>query len=213
MRIPRHIGIIPDGNRRWAVNRGKEKFEGYEFGLKPGLEVVKLAKKLGVKEVTFYGFTVDNCKREKSQRLAFSKACVDAVNIISKEGAEILVVGNQNSEMFPGGLSKYTARAPVNGAKIKVNFLINYGWEWDVSNLKYTKEDSSSITQLLNSRDISRIDLIIRWGGMRRLSGFLPIQSVYADIFVCENLWPDFKENDISEALDWYQKQDVTRGG
>jgi undecaprenyl diphosphate synthase len=213
MRIPRHVGIIPDGNRRWAVKHSKEKSEGYEFGLKPGLEVVKLAKKLGVEEVTFYGFTVDNCKREKSQRVAFSKACVDAVNIISNESAEILVVGNQNSEMFPHELSGYTTRTPANGAKIKVNFLINYGWEWDISNLKCVKENSANIMQLLNSRDISRIDLIIRWGGMRRLSGFLPIQSVYADIFVCENLWPDFKENDILEALNWYQKQDVTRGG
>lgn len=213
MRIPRHIGIIPDGNRRWAVSHGKEKPEGYEFGLKPGLEVVRLAKKLGVEEVTFYGFTVDNCRREKSQRLAFSRACVDAVNIISNESVEILVVGNQNSEMFPSELFKYTTRKAGNGANIKVNFLINYGWEWDISNLKYVEEDSASIMKSLNSHDVSRIDLIIRWGGMRRLSGFLPIQSVYADIFVCKNLWPDFKESDIWEALNWYQKQDVTRGG
>ena len=63
------------------------------------------------------------------------------------------------------------------------------------------------------SSDISRIDLIIRWGGMRRLSGFLPIQSVYADFYVEENLWPDYTDADFLNALEWYDKQDVTLGG
>ena len=58
-----------------------------------------------------------------------------------------------------------------------------------------------------------RIDMIIRWGGMRRLSGFLPIQSVYSDFYVKENYWPDSKEEDFLEALEWYQRQDVTLGG
>ena len=57
------------------------------------------------------------------------------------------------------------------------------------------------------------MDMIIRWGGMRRLSGFLPIQSVYADFYVEEKLWPDFAETDFYEALDWYGRQDVTLGG
>ena len=65
----------------------------------------------------------------------------------------------------------------------------------------------------LNSRDISRVDLVIRWGGMRRLSGFLPVQSVYADFFVVDRLWPDFQPEDFFQALQWYQKQDVTLGG
>ena len=63
------------------------------------------------------------------------------------------------------------------------------------------------------SWDISRIDLIIRWGGMRRLSGFLPIQSVYSDFYVEEHLWPDYKDEDFFNALDWYGRQDVTLGG
>ena len=63
------------------------------------------------------------------------------------------------------------------------------------------------------SSDISRIDLIIRWGGRRRLSGFLPIQSIYADIYVLDELWPDFKPEQFYRALAWYQDQDVTLGG
>ena len=213
MKIPHHLGIIPDGNRRWALKHSKEKFEGYEFGINPGLKVFKLAKKLGVKEITFYGFTVDNCKREKSQRIAFSNACVKAVDVISKESAEILVIGNQNSKMFPQELLKYRKRVTVNGGGIKVNFLINYGWNWDISNLINFRGSRNNIISGLYSNDISRIDLIIRWGGMKRLSGFLPIQSVYADIFSCENLWPDFENNDVFSAFEWYQKQDSTHGG
>ena len=71
-RIPKHIGIIPDGNRRWAKEKGLKKEDGYAYGLSPGVKVVQLAKKYGVKELTYYGFTVDNCKRPKEQVKAFS---------------------------------------------------------------------------------------------------------------------------------------------
>ena len=64
-----------------------------------------------------------------------------------------------------------------------------------------------------HSREVSRIDLVIRWGGMRRLSGFLPIQTVYADFYVEEKLWPDFEAQDLERALVWYGRQDVTLGG
>ena len=213
MRIPNHIGIIPDGNRRWALKHHKEKFEGYKSGIVPGLKSFKLARELGIKEITFYGFTMDNCKREKSQRIAFSNACVESVNIISKENANILVVGNENSEMFPKELLMYRKRVAANGGGIKVNFLINYGWDWDILNISKSTGKRKDILSGLHSHDISMIDLIIRWGGMKRLSGFLPVQSVYADIFTCKNLWPDFKESDMYEALEWYQTQDCSKGG
>lgn len=213
MRIPRHIGIIPDGNRRWALKHSKEKFEGYKFGIDPGLRLFRMACRLGVEELTFYGFTSDNCKREKKQRIAFSKACVDSVNLIAKEDAEILVLGDQGSQMFPRELSKYTKRTRVNSGGIRVNFLINYSWDWDIFKLTKFKGKRKDICKAIQSWDISRIDLIIRWGKMNRLSGFLPVQSVYSDIFSCENLWPDFDESDISEAIKWYQDQDQTLGG
>src|SRR5674476_434089 len=79
-RLPRHIGIIPDGNRRWAQDKGLKKQDGYESGLRPGLELYELCLELGIKELTFYGFTVDNTKRPSVQIRAFQKACVDAVS-------------------------------------------------------------------------------------------------------------------------------------
>jgi putative di-trans,poly-cis-decaprenylcistransferase len=205
MRIPKHIGIIPDGNRRWSQNQNMPKEKGYFNGIDAGIKAFKHCVDLGVKELSIYGFTVDNTKRPSVQRLAFTKACVEIIELISQFDCEILVVGNVKSKMFPQELIKYTTPTLCGKGGIRVNFLINYSWEWDL------KADKT-ITYY-NSADISRIDLIIRWGGMRRLSGFLPVQSVYADFYVVDSLWPNYKNQDIDDALIWYDKQDVTLGG
>lgn len=200
--FPKHIGIIPDGNRRWARQNGLKKEDGYEYGLVPGLEVLRAAKKSGVKELTYYGFTVDNCKRPKAQFEAFSKACVKAADLLRTEDVCLYVSGNTQSECFPSELLKYT-ELPHNvnkNDKMRVNLLVNYGWEWDMKNN-------------WASRDISRIDMVIRWGGMRRLSGFLPLQTVYSDIYVVEDLWPEYKDVHLFNAISWYADQDVTLGG
>lgn len=206
MRIPKHIGIIPDGNRRWAKSNGMSKEEGYNSGINPGFEVFKSCQKLGIKEITFYGFTADNTKRPTIQREAFTKACVEAVNVLLNENCNILVVGNTNTKMFPEELKEYTVRKKIGKGGIKVNFLINYSPEWDLNLVSINKMPFNSI-------DISRIDLIVRWGGMCRLSGFLPIQSVYSDFYVVKQLWPDYNESQLLDALQWYNYQDVTLGG
>lgn len=202
-RIPKHIGIIPDGNRRWAKQNGLKKEEGYTYGLAPGLRLLKAAQNHGIQELTFYGFTVENCKRPKEQVLAFSRACIEAVRVLEQEQADIYVLGNTNSPCFPAELLPYTGRLrpsarPDKG--LRVNFLADYGWEWDMKNN-------------WASREIPRIDLVIRWGGMCRLSGFLPVQTVYSDIYIVKELWPDFQEQQFEDALNWYRKQDVTLGG
>ena len=208
MRIPEHIGIIPDGNRRWAVNKGLSKDKGYESGLNPGLSIFKTCKSLGVKEITFYGFTVDNTKRPTIQRLAFTKACVDAVQLLMKEDAELLVLGNSSSKMFPKELIPFTERKKFGNGGMKVNFLVNYSWEWDLGiSCKEAKEFN------FRSADISRVDLIMRWGGRNRLSGFLPIQSVYSDFYFLDDYWPNYRNDDVYDALEWYNKQDITLGG
>lgn len=212
MRIPKHIGIIPDGNRRWAIANNLTKDLGYTHGIKPGLEVFKLCQKLGVEEITFYGFTVDNTKRPTLQKDAFTKACIESVFLLTKEDCEILVLGNTSSDNFPDELLSFTKRTKFGSGGIKVNFLIHYSWEWDLTNLKCL-EEKKNIIKCLKSKDISRIDLIIRWGGRSRLSGFLPVQSVYADFYIVNNLWPDFEMKNFDDAISWYQTQDVTLGG
>ena len=197
---PKHIGIIPDGNRRWATEHGMGKKDGYQHGLLPGVKLLRMAKAYGIEELTYYGFTVDNCKRPTEQFKAFKKACVDAVDLLKKEGADLLVIGNTKSKCFPQELLPYTKRTPINGGGIRLN-----GWQWDVSHMQVDGKPYSS--------DISRVDLLIRFGGMRRLSGFLPLQSVYSDFYVIDHYWPDYQDSDFIHALEWYAKQDVTLGG
>ena len=213
LRLPNHIGIIPDGNRRWAQNKGFDKQDGYRYGLEPGLHALKLAQEYGINEITYYGFTTDNVKRPKIQIQSFVKACIDAVNIIAKENVSLLVIGNSQSPVFPKELLKYTERTNIGQGGTKVNFLVNYGWDWDISNLGKNIASRKRIMEGLHSKDISRIDLILRWGGRKRLSGFLPVQSVYSDIYTIDEMWPDFKAEQFHNALKWYQKQDVTLGG
>lgn len=214
MRIPNHIGVIPDGNRRWAVDQGMTKEKGYDKGLDPGLQLFKLCEEVGIKEITYYGFTVDNTKRPKFQRLAFTKACIDAVNMLSKENADLLVLGNTESDMFPKALIPIALKRQRFGAGgIKVNFLVNYGWQWDLKDYFSQGENKSDPFNAIKSRDISRVDMIIRWGGRRRLSGFLPLQSVYSDFYIIDEYWPDFKPEHFYNALEWYNAQDITLGG
>jgi undecaprenyl diphosphate synthase len=120
---------------------------------------------------------------------------------IARRGASLLVVGDETSAQFPESLNAFRHR---QGVGMKVNLLINYGWEWDLDGLKNGG---------LRSAEITRIDLIVRWGGGCRLSGFLPVQSVYADFYIREEYWPDFEPNHFDAALAWYKKQDQTLGG
>lgn len=207
MRIPKHIGIIPDGNRRWAIGKGMGKEAGYDKGISPGMALYHLCKKLGIHEMTFYGFTVDNTKRPSIQREAFSKACVKAVEELSGEDAELLVLGKTTSSMFPEELKPYTNRHQFGNGGMKINFLVNYSWEWDLG------LHDGDIGPQLKTADVSRIDLVIRWGGRRRLSGFLPVQSVYSDMYVIDDYWPDFTPQHVYDAIEWYSRQDVTLGG
>lgn len=213
-RIPEHVGVIPDGNRRWALGRELDKHEGYAYGVDPGVRLVERCAQYGVKEVTFYAFTVDNTKRVSSQIKAYTEASVKAVSTMANRDYNIMVVGNQESKFFPPELSKY-ANKRVNYGKgvLNLNFLVNYSWKWDLAHIEKSGAALGTIEKAIASCDISRIDLLIRWGGMCRLSGFLPVQSVYADFFIVEDFWPDYRDEHFLDALRWYQDCDITLGG
>ncbi|WP_315760161.1 undecaprenyl diphosphate synthase family protein [Sphingomonas sp. Y38-1Y] len=200
-RLPRHVGFIPDGNRRWATDRGLAKQDGYAHGIEPGLRLSDQCMSLGIEEVTIYCFTKDNLKRPSAQQARFTEASVAFAHAIADRGAAVLVVGDERSAKFPRELLDYRER---RGDGMKVNLLMNYGWEWDLDGLRGDG---------LRSKDVSRLDLIVRWGGGRRLSGFLPVQSVYADFYIREELWPDFEPDQFDAALTWFAQQDQTLGG
>ena len=199
--IPCHIGFIPDGNRRWAMDHGLPKEAGYAHGINPGLMLYEKCKECGIKEVSIYGFTQDNTKRPSMQKQAFSEAVVAFALEIARRGAALLVLGDETSQQFPKALEAFRQR---KGAGMKVNLLVNYDWEWDLAGLKNGG---------LRSEEVSRLDLIVRWGGGHRLSGFLPVQSVYADLYVRDEYWPDCDPQHFDHALAWFKSQDQTLGG
>ena len=199
--LPRHVGFIPDGNRRWAAGQGLPKQSGYQAGIEPGLALYEMCRSQDIPEISIYGFTKDNTKRPSVQIEAFRSACVAFALEVARRGAALLVVGDDRSSQFPDELRSFRART---GNGIKVNFLVNYHWEWDLLGLREGQ---------IRSQDVSRLDLIVRWGGGRRLSGFLPVQSVYADFYVVDQHWPDFRPEHFDKALSWFKEQDQTLGG
>jgi undecaprenyl diphosphate synthase len=200
--VPTHVGFIPDGNRRWAVQQGLQKQDGYAAGIGPGYALFEKCRAMGIPEVSVYGFTQDNTRRPSVQTEAFRRACIDFALQMAERGAALLVLGDDRSPQFPEALKPFRQR---RGNGIRVNFLVNYGWQWDLDALRTQGR--------LQSHDVSPIDLVVRWGGGRRLSGFLPAQCVYADIHVIDDYWPDFDPSHFDAALEWFRRQDRTLGG
>ena len=199
-RLPRHVGFIPDGNRRWAAGRGLPKSDGYAHGVDPGFDLLARCEALGIEEASVFCFTQDNTKRPSDQTKAFRAASTAFAHAIADRVA-LLVVGDETSPLFPEEMRPFRTR---QGTGMRVNLLMNYGWEWDLAGLGNGG---------LRSAEVSRMDLIVRWGGMRRLSGFLPVQSVYADFHVCDAFWPDYEPAHFDGALEWFARQDRTLGG
>jgi len=200
--LPRHIGLIPDGNRRWALKNGLSKDAGYFPGVEAGLKLYNEFSNIGIEEVSVFGFTKDNTKRRSQEVAMFKKAVIEIAYALYDRGAALLVVGDSGSKHFPKELRQFLKR---KGSGLKINLLANYSWDWDLQGLK---EEGK-----LRTSEVSRIDLIVRWGGARRLSGFLPAQSVYADIYVVKEYWPEFKSEQLKEGLEWFKRQDRTFGG
>jgi len=203
MRVPNHLGVIPDGNRRWAKENGLSVTDGYVAGVETAITMLKRAVELGIPQITAYGFTKENTKRKMAQRLGYTNAIlalVDQLNVL--ENVSIRVYGDTNSTVFPESLIPYTKLNIDNGNPVcRVNILVNYNYKWDISTTPH------------HTATLPDIDLVARWGGRTRLSGFLPIQCAYADIRVIDSLWPDAVPSDLDDALRWYGEQDVTKGG
>jgi undecaprenyl diphosphate synthase len=155
--LPKHVGFIPDGNRRWAASRGLSKEQGYRFGIEPGLALIEMCRRQGISEISIYGFTQDNTKRPSPQIYAFRTACVAFALKAVRRDVDLLVVGNDKSPLYPEELRNFRTRT---GSGTKVNLLVNYDWEWDLAGLKNGG---------IRSQEVSRMDLVVRWGGGRRL--------------------------------------------
>jgi undecaprenyl diphosphate synthase len=126
------------------------------------------------------------------------------------------VVGDTRSKVFPRALLPLTIPDKDRQRKRKLNFLVNYSYEWDIGAGMAPGNgggNGGGVLGKIGSRNISRVDLLIRWGDRQRLSGFLPVQTAYADIYVVKALWPEYRSSHLHEALEWYAAQDITLGG
>jgi undecaprenyl diphosphate synthase len=210
-RLPRHVGFIPDGNRRWAEARGLSKHAGYAAGIEPGVALLDECRALGIAEVSIYGFTKENVHRPSPQVGAFRTACVAFARRAAGAGAALRVIGDRRSPLFPRELASFARRS---SGDLRVNLLVNYGWQWDVQQgLAAARQRVNGDGPPVGSSDVPRVDLVVRWGGRRRLSGFLPLQCAYADLFVVDTLWPDMALGEFHDALRWYSLQEATLGG
>lgn len=177
------------------------KEDGYAFGIMPGIALLRRCRELGIPEISIYGFTKDNTRRASRQKKAFTQACIAFAEAAREEGAALMVVGDDSSAQFPDELRSYRER---KGKGMRVNLLANYSWQWDIDGMRQGT---------IRTNTIPRLDLIVRWGGGHRLSGFLPVQSVYTDFYVVEDYWPDFQPRHFDDALQWFRQQDKTLGG
>lgn len=214
-RIPSHVGVIPDGNRRWAVARGLPKSAGYEQGIEPAKRFYDVVWDLGVQEVSSYVFTKENMHRPRDQIVAFKAAFAAFIDWIRDKDVSVLLVGDTKSTSFPAEFAHLAVPDEGRSSKRRLNLLVNYSWKWDVAEAARAIAAGKQADPLdhVGSRHVSRIDLVVRWGARSRLSGFLPLQSAYADLYVVDAMWPDFEPEHFYDALRWYSGQDITLGG
>ncbi len=214
-RIPTHVGVIPDGNRRWAQARGLPRSAGYDHGIEPAKRFFDVVWDLGIQEVSSYIFTKENMHRPKDQIVAFKAAFLTFIEWVQDMDVSVLLVGDARSASFPESLAHLTVPEEGREKRRRLNLLVNYSWKWDVGEASRAQAAGmvGDPLNLIGSHHVSRIDLVVRWGGRSRLSGFLPLQSAYADLYVVDAMWPDFEAGHFHDALRWYGDQDITLGG
>jgi undecaprenyl diphosphate synthase len=229
-KIPRHVAIIMDGNRRWAKNRFLPSTEGHRRGVDSLLKTIDYASKIGVKILTLYAFSTENWNRSQFEvkmlldLLRFSLKREEASMI--KNGIKLDFIGDLSP--FPEDLKNSLARAKEatsEGGKLHLVLALNYGGRDDLKRaMKRICErvvlgeiSLSDITEELISKNLDTAsmgdpDLLIRSSGEKRMSNFLLWQISYTEIFLTDVLWPDFCEKDFHEAVLEYQKRDRRLG-
>jgi len=221
-KIPQHIGIIMDGNRRWAKERGLPSLEGHHQGYEKLKEIAKLCFKRGVKVLTVFAFSTENWDRSKeevSYLMALLKLAVkEALNEFHKDNIRMKISGriNQLSEDLQEAITE-TVEKTRNNTKGILNLALNYGGRPEIidaikeiidKNIPAQKIDEKIIKENLYMSDLPDPELIIRTSGEKRLSGFLLWESAYSELYFTKKYWPDFNEKDLDDALQEYDRRE-----
>lgn len=228
-KIPQHIAIIMDGNGRWAKKRGLSRNIGHREGSKNIRKIVEACYNLGVRYLTVYAFSTENWLRPKEEVDQLMKLLLEYLKNAEQElkgkNIRIRVIGSK--ENLSEDIKNEIVRVQENTSHIQgLNFVIalNYGGRQDIVEAvksiaqdikagKTVEINESLITNRLYTNQIPDPDLIIRTSGEMRLSNFLIWQSSYSEFYFSDVLWPDFKENNLLEAIMSYQERQRRFGG
>ncbi len=224
--IPQHIGIIMDGNRRWAKARGLPTLEGHRRGYDKVKEVGEWCVARGVNVLTVYAFSTENWNRaadEVSYLMdLFYRALHTEIEEYMRRDIRLRVVGRR--EGLPEKVRRAAGDAEErtkNNSRGTLQLAVNYGGRAEIvdavralvaTGVTPNEINEESISAHLYAPDTPPPDLIIRTSGEQRLSGFLTWESVYSELYFTDVLWPDFSEKDIDAALAWYSDRERRYG-
>jgi len=224
--FPTHLGIIMDGNGRWAEKRKQKRSQGHREGLKSAKTLVKEASRLGIPFLSLYVFSTENWKRTEEE---ISYLMFLIKQYLKKEYQfylenQIKVVHSGNLEALPIEVRKdieEITRETASFSGTTVNLLINYGGRDEIiravkrqiASGNISSIDEKSLQENLDHPEIPPLDLVIRTAGEQRLSNFMIWQAAYAEYYYTDTLWPDFNEIELSKALDYYKQRDRKFGG
>lgn len=226
-RLPAHVAIIMDGNGRWAARRHLPRVEGHRAGISAVRDVVETSARLGIRVLTLYAFSVENWKRpasEVSTLMSLLKRYLRMeLDTLLNNNIRFAVVGRRD-ELAPDVRADLAeAEAKTAGATgMLFNIALNYGGRAEIvdaarralaAGLRADELDEQRFGQLLYTAGQPDPDLLIRTSGEMRVSNFLLWQIAYAEIWVTDTLWPDFRRRHLLEAILDYQKRDRRYGG
>jgi len=211
--IPYHLGVVIDGNRRWAKERGLPTLEGHKKGLGILKSLIGWAKKRGIKILTVYVFSIENWNRSKKEvsylMSLFREVFKDSQKMTEIKNVKIRIVGER--EMVPKDILEIIEKVENDTKEHRemiVNFSFSYGGRKEIihsiKNIIDKKIPKDQVTEKIVSDNLyitKDVDLIIRTGKEKRLSGFLTWQSSYSELCFLEKYWPDFNENDLDNIL------------
>lgn len=211
---PKHVGIIMDGNGRWAKQRGKARTFGHKAGVESVRAAVKFAQQAGVEVLTLFAFSSENWKRPEDEvsilMELFMYVLGREVKRLDKNNVRLKVIGDISR--FSEKLQKKiieAERQTQDNCGLVLAVAANYGGRWDITqsvnhfiknnpNQLITEED---IQQQVSLNQFADLDLIIRTGGEQRISNFLLWHAAYAELYFTDELWPDFREESFAKAI------------
>lgn len=230
-KMPLHVGLILDGNGRWAKKRGLPRLKGHQEGSKRVLEIVKSAYALKIPHLSFYAFSTENWKRPQSEVMGLMGLLAgfikDYIDEMDQMGIRLNIMGDRS--VFSGSLARQLEAAlerTKNHDKMVVNIGLNYGGQDEIlracrilagrvkeGDLDPQEIDSAAFEDSLYTRGQPPLDLLIRSSGELRVSNFMLYQLAYAEFWFSQVLWPDFTEDVFIQALADYQARDRRFGG